>query len=271
MQEKVRIGVLGTGWGRQAHLPGYRHVPGAEVVAVFSIPLVEAQETASQFGIPHVHDDWSKMLAEVELDLVSVVLPHWLHYPATMAALEAGSHVLCEKVMALDLDQAREMLAEAEARNVRHMVGHQLRFNPTFRHIRELIETGFVGTVHHVQIYSINNFRSLSPWTWRNDLKAGGGNLLVGASHFVDMILWLFGDVEAVSAQLATWIKERPDPDSGETRVVTSDDQYSITMQLTNGTNAHLLSSSAAQHSIGLRLEIIGNDGTLILDSSERL
>ena len=85
------------------------------------------------------------------------------------------------------------------------------------------------------------------------------------------MILWLLGDVESVSAQIATWIEERPDPVTGLNRAATSDDQYSLILQFVNGAQAHLFSSSAARHPIGLRLEIVGSEGTLIRDTSERL
>src|SRR5688572_10392412 len=124
---RVRVAVLGTGWGRMGHLPGFQQVPEAEVEAVFSQPLAEAQAAAEAFQVPAAYDDWSVLLADAQPDLVTVALPPFLHRPAVLDGLRAGCHVLCDKPMALNAAEANEMLQAAKAAGVIHMVDHQLR------------------------------------------------------------------------------------------------------------------------------------------------
>lgn len=273
MKNRVRIGVLGTGFARYGHLPGFRHTPGAEVVAIYSTPLADAQAAAADFGIAHAYDNWAKMLADVPLDLVTIGLPPFLHYPATMAALAAGCHVVCEKPMALNSQEARAMLTAAEQAGVIHMVDHQLRFNPTYRRAKQLIDDGFIGRVQHLHWHNVTTFRAnpAGPWTWWSDSERGGGNLLSGACHAVDLIRWLCGEVRAVSGQLKTFVTERRVPDTGEVRPVTSDDQYSIVLELESGALAWCFTSSVARHPLGLSLQIIGSEGTLLIKEEQYL
>src|SRR3990172_7110099 len=116
MNTPVRTLVGGTGWGRMGHLPGFRHTPGAEVVAVYSTPLADARSAAEAFGIPAAYGDWQQALHETRPDLVTVALPPFQHAPVTLAAIELGCHVLCEKPMALHAGEAQQMVQAAEAR-----------------------------------------------------------------------------------------------------------------------------------------------------------
>lgn len=273
MSETVRIAVCGTGFARYGHLPGFRHTPGAEVVAICSTPLADAQAAADQFDIPRAYDNWERMLAEEPLDLVTIGFPPFLHYPVTMAALAAGCHVLCEKPMALNSHEARAMLAEAEQRGVVHMIDHQLRFNPSYRRTKQLINDGFVGQVLHIHWHNVVGFRAdpTQPWTWFSDKDRGGGSLLGGACHAVDLIRWLGGEVRSVSGQLATWVPQRPLPGSGELRPVTSDDQFGLVLELASGALAWCFTTSVARHPTGLRIEIIGSEGTLTIPDEVHL
>lgn len=271
--ESVRVGIFGTGFARHAHLPAFRHTPGAEVVAIYSSPLSDAQAAAAEINMPSVYDDWRQMIAEADLMLADVAVPPFLHSRIVMAALEAGCHVLSEKPMALNVAEAQAMYAAAQSRGVIHMVDHQLRFCPTYRRAKQLLDEGFIGRLYHARYHNLTTMRSNpdAPWTWLSDAGTGGGNLMGGASHAVDLIRWLFGEVNAVSGQLATWIEERPLPGSAEMRTVTSDDQYSIVMEMNSGAMVWLFGSSVARHPVGLRLEMVGSEGTLIISDEDDL
>src|SRR6266545_8135839 len=110
----VRVGVIGTGFGANVQVPGFKCVSGVEVVAITSAHLDRAQAVAAQHAIPHAYDDYREMLRDLELDLVSVVSPPYLHHEMTLAALEAGAHVLCEKPFAMDLGEALAMRDAAD-------------------------------------------------------------------------------------------------------------------------------------------------------------
>ena len=112
----MKVGIIGASFARAAYLPALRHVQGAEVVALASARMERARSAASEFGVPHAYDDWQAMLAAHDFDLVCIATPTVLHEAQTMAAIEAGAHVLCEKPTAMDAHEAARMLAAAERR-----------------------------------------------------------------------------------------------------------------------------------------------------------
>src|SRR5438445_8449411 len=146
---KLRVGVIGTGFGAEVQIPAFLAHPRVDAVAVASGTPGRAREVAGRFEIPHAFNDYREMVATAELDLISITSPPDTHHPATLAALAHRRHVLCEKPMALNAGQAAEMLREAEQRGVTHVIDHELRFNPIRRKIKHLIKEGFIGTPRH--------------------------------------------------------------------------------------------------------------------------
>jgi predicted dehydrogenase len=110
MSEKVRVGVIGTSWwADMMHLPSLKSHPGAQIAAICGRKRDRADDMARKYEIPRVFTDYREMIARANLDAVVIATPQDLHYPMTMAALDAGLHVMCEKEMALNAHQAREM------------------------------------------------------------------------------------------------------------------------------------------------------------------
>lgn len=269
----LRVGVIGTGFGAQVQIPAFRAHPRAEVVAVASATPGKAREAASRFEIPHAFDDYREMLAKVDLDLVSITSPPDTHHPMSLAALARGRHVLCEKPMALSAAQAEEMLAEALLRRVTHVIDHELRFNPNRRKIRRLVADGFIGVPRQVLITVVGTGRAdpTKPWTWWSDATRGGGIFGAQGSHQIDTLRYFLGEIAAACGTTETYIKERPDPQRGSRRPVTSDDFASFSVRFTSGAVGTVVNSGVAVHSVGPRTEIWGGEGTLILDVEERL
>ena len=135
----MKIGIVGASFARAAYLPALRHVEGAEVVALASSRIESARSAAEEFGIPAAYDDWQAMLDKHQLDLVLIATPTDLHAPITLAALERGAHVLCEKPTAMDAGEARAMLDKANALGRVGMIDHELRFNPNRQRVAEMI------------------------------------------------------------------------------------------------------------------------------------
>jgi predicted dehydrogenase len=272
-QATVRVGIIGTGFGVSAQVPGFRRAEGAEVVALCSGRRERAEAAAREHGIPLAFDDYREMLARAGLDLVSVVSPVYLHHPMTLAALEAGCHVLCEKPTAMDAGEARAMLDAAEAAGVVHMLDHELRFNPTRRRIRELLSEGYVGAVRYVQLRNVSGMRAdpARPFSWWSERARGGGALGAAASHQVDLLRWWLGEIVEVSGQLETFVRSRPDPDTGEARAVDADDQYALMARFAGGAYAHVFTSYVAHHGGFNSVEIHGEQGSLVLDNDDRL
>ena len=273
VKKKVRVGVIGAGFARKAHVPGFLAWPNVEVVAICSGHRANAEATAQEYGIPHVVSGYEEMVRMEEVDLIDVVTPPYLHYPMVMAALEAGKHVLCEKPMALNAGESREMYRRAEDAGIVHLINHELRFNPTQMRMKELIDEGFIGRLRHVILTTITSFQSdaSSPWTWWSQREKGGGRLGAGGSHHIDQLRWWFGEIDGVCSRGRTFVDKRPLPNSSETRVVDSDDFASLLIHFANGAEGIVCLSSVASHIRGNRVEAYGDQGSLLLDAEGML
>ncbi|MFW5867209.1 MAG: Gfo/Idh/MocA family protein [Armatimonadota bacterium] len=199
--DRIGMGAIGCGGIASGHLPAYRDVEGIETIGVCDIDEQAASNRAEEFDVPNVYTDWRELLDDERVDAVSVLLPHHLHRDVTVAAAEAGKHVLCEKPMATSLAEVDEMITAADEAGVVLMIGQILRFRAANARARELIREGAVGEVRNVlrrRLGKSEGFRS--EWARRPE-EAGGWVLYGYGAHEVDMILWLTdgvpGDVYA--------------------------------------------------------------------------
>ena len=269
----MKVGIIGASFARAAYLPAFRHVPGAEVVAIASGRLASARSAADAFGVGAAYDDWRAMLAEHKLDLVCIATPTDTHAEMTLAALDAGAHVLCEKPTAMNAGEAAKMLERAEQRGRLHMIDHELRFNPNRRRIRELIANGDLGDIRHVNVANIgaswNNPASRPKGDWWSMAEQGGGRLGANGSHQVDLLRFWLGEVETVSGLLRTMVTNRKDKTTGEAWVATADDLSAVTLQMRSGAIAQVFMSGVAAHNIGNLTQIFGSKGTITLSNED--
>jgi predicted dehydrogenase len=272
MAAKLRVGVIGTGFGSTVQIPAFRANSRVEVVAVASGQPGKARRVADSFGVAHAFDDYAK-LAAADLDLVSITTPTYLHHPMAMAALAAGRHVLCEKPMALSAAEATAMRDAAVRARVVHAIDHELRFNPNRRKVRQLIAEGFVGQPRHVLLSFASPMRRdpALPWSWWYDAARGGGLLGAVGSHQIDLLRYWLGEVDSVQGTVQTFVRERPDPATGDRRAVTADDFTTFALRFASGAIGVVLLSVVTAHARGYRIEVWGEAGTLVLDDQERL
>jgi predicted dehydrogenase len=275
----VRVGILGAGFARRVQLPGLRLVPGVQVTAIASGRRANAAAVATEFGIPSVYDDGVELAQAGDVDLVIVSSTPPSHADFAIAALLAGKHVLCEKPMALDADEARRMMLAAEARRTQvAWIDHELRYEPNRRKVRDLIRAGAIGDVLHIDLslkpYLRGDGRpqaSGAPWNWWFDASQGGGLLGAVGSHLVDLCrFWSGTEVSHVSGGVRTFTHERPDLD-GVVHKVTADEFVSGVLTLSGGTVATLMLSAAAHHGPGHLAQVTGREGTLVLTGEGRL
>ncbi len=272
----IRVGTIGASFARQAYLPALQTIDDVELVAIASARMASAQSAADSFAIPHVYDDWQRMMGEHQFDLVCIATPTLYHAPMTLAALRSGAHVLCEKPMAMNQDESAHMLETAESLNKLHIIGHELRFNPNRRKIRSLIESGFIGQARHANIVNISGAwgdpagRPAGDWWSREDM--GGGRLGASGSHMIDLLRFWLGDIAAISGQVSTMVGERIDKKSGDSWRATADDQTSFLMEMESGALCSVFLSGGARHGMGNQTQIFGGEGTITLaDNDERL
>jgi predicted dehydrogenase len=269
----MKIGIIGASFARAAYLPALKHVTGAEVVAIASHRLDSAQSAASAFGIAHAYDDWQAMLDTHPLDLVLIASPTDTHAPMTLAALEKGAHVLCEKPTAMDATQAQAMLARAETLGRVHMIDHEMRFNPNRMRIAELIADGSLGEIRHVNIANIAstwaNPASRPAGDWWSLANRGGGRLGANGSHQVDMLRWWLGPVASVVGEALTIIPDRLDKTTGAPWTATADDLSYFTMAMQSGALAQIFMSGVAAHNMGNLTQVFGSKGTITLSNED--
>ena len=268
----MRIGIIGAGFAKAAFLPALRHVEGVEVTAIASARQESAADAARRFGVPAAYGDWRRMLDAHRFDLVCIATPTRQHAPMTLAALEAGAHVLCEKPTAMDAVQARAMLDRAEALGRVHMIDHELRFNPNRRRIRELLASGAIGRVRHVNISNI-----VSSWAdpasrpagdWWSLAAEGGGRLGANGSHQVDLLRWWLGEVVAVDGQVRTMVPDRVDRTTGASWRADADDLCHVSLEMEAGSFVQVFISAVARHALDNTTQIFGSEGTIILENA---
>ncbi|MGB1285158.1 MAG: Gfo/Idh/MocA family protein [Aggregatilineales bacterium] len=269
----IRVGTIGASFAKAAYLPALATIDDVELVAIASARMESAQSAAEQFDIPGVYDDWDIMLDRHELDLVCIATPTIYHAPMALKALNNGAHVLCEKPMAMNQDESANMLETAEKLNKVHIIGHELRFNPNRKKIKDLIESGYIGEVRHVNIVNISASwgdpasRPEGDWWSRADM--GGGRLGANGSHQLDLLRFWLGDVGAISGQIATMVPHRIGKHSGNEWIATADDQSSFLAEMQNGALCNVFMSGAARHSMGNHTQIFGSEGTILLSNSD--
>ncbi|MEM7417587.1 MAG: Gfo/Idh/MocA family oxidoreductase [Gemmatimonadota bacterium] len=269
----MKVGIIGASFAKAAFLPALRHVPDAEVVAIASARMESAKGAAEAFDVPHAYDDWETMLSAHELDLVCIATPTVLHAPQTLAAIEAGAHVLCEKPTAMHAGEAAEMLSAAEAAGRIHMIDHELRFNPNRRRIAELIAEGALGEIRHVDITNVgstwSNPASRPKGDWWSSAEMGGGRLGANGSHQTDLLRWWLGEVAWVSGAAPTVVPDRTDKESGERWTATADDLAYFTAHMESGAVAQVMMSGVAAHGMGNHTRIFGSEGTITLSNGD--
>lgn len=257
----IKFAVIGTGFGTIVHIPAILDCPDAEVVAVCSAHEERSRETAKRFGIPKWSTDYREAIALPEVDAVAIATPAYLHHPMAMTAIEAGKHVLCEKPMALNAAECREMFQAAEAHGLTHMVCFEFRWTPARAYMKHLIDEGFIGPIRHINMSMHLPARGgslASPYlNWAAQRKYGGGMLMALGSHYVDMFRWFMGEPSGVFGQLYTHGPER------EGGVADADDAFVFTLRARSGAWASVTASMAAPFGTGSRIEVYGSTGAL--------
>jgi predicted dehydrogenase len=284
---ELRVGVVGTGFGKRVHVPGFQAAGGWRVAAVCSADLGRAKEAADECGADHAYDDFEELAASPDVDVVSVATPPKLHATVTEAALRHGKHVVTEKPFAMNSAEARRLVELAEGAGVVAAIVHEMRYLPLRLHLRDVVASGFLGEVRTVVAtvladYAVNPSMEPYYYGWVNLRAEAGGYLNSLLSHHIDLTRFTFGELHDVSGRVATTHPQRPvlpwdyrdgDPIGPDTetvgmRDVDADDTAAMTARLDNGAVVVLGGSWAVSGGAGARVEAYGSEGTLLLDGT---
>ncbi len=268
--EGIRIGLIGAGRNtRDRHIPGFRQVDGVEIVAVANRSRESGRAVADQFNIPTVYDSWQELLEDDSINAVCIGTWPYMHRTLTIAALEAGKHVLTEARMAATAAEAREMLEASRARPglAAQIVPSPLTFRVDNLLIRKIAE-GYVGDPLAVSLQSLTpGFADTNgPMHWRNDRDLSGYNILNMGIWYEAMIRWV-GPATRVMANTRVNVRQRRDED-GSLVPVTIPDHVDILADLSSGAQANMRFSAITGFGPGSEVWIYGSEGTLRVDSA---
>ncbi len=206
MGEKLKIGIIGNGGISGAHIDAYKNNPYVELYALCDINEATMRKRAEQTGVTRLFTDVREMVKLPELDAVSVCVWNSAHMDCTITALEAGKHVLCEKPMAMNAQQARSMQACAKKNNRHLQIGFVRRFEPNVYIVKDLIDKGVFGDVYYVKSSFLRRWGCPGAW-FGNKAYSGGGPLIDLGVHNIDLSRFLLGNPKPVSVYGVTFSK----------------------------------------------------------------
>lgn len=201
--QQLRVGVVGLGYAGTTHMKAFSKHPKTKLVAIAGKELDRLPPLAAEFGATKTASDWEELVADSELDIISIATPNSLHHPIAVAALAAGKHVFCEKPLAVTAEQASEMVAAAKANNRILEVAFNYRRREDIGLARKLVESGELGRVYHSRVSWKRRagIPGLTSWFTSSKLAGGGAAIDLGP-HLIDSLLYMIGEpkVSSVSA-----------------------------------------------------------------------
>ena len=271
------VAVIGTGFMGKCHAMAWSHVRavfGGETEIRLEV-LCDTNEAvtrqkALEGGFAWSETDWTKLLDDPRIDIVSITTPNNLHRDMAVAFLEAGKHVWCEKPMALTLDDAEAMAVAATQAKGKTLLGYNYIRNPSLAHARKIIQEGALGRIIHFRGQVDEDYQADEnvPWSWRSRLETGGLGVLGDLTcHLVSFAHYLVGDIAQVCADIDTVHKMRQVPGSHEKRAVENEDIAHAMVRFDSGATGVLMASRAAHGRKNMiRIEVHGTKGMIAFD-----
>jgi predicted dehydrogenase len=260
--KEIGLGVIGIGMGLT--LAAINRDPGSrlEVRGLCATRPDRLAAAARDCGVGFTTTDYRELIARPDVDVVGVYSPDHLHAEHALAALRAGKHVVCTKPMVTSVEDAAEVVRLVERTGLKFLVGQTMRFDPPFATAKRMVDDGDLGTIAWAEAHYVHDLRHVLPLTpWR--LSAPQDLMYGGTSHPIDLLRWLFGDVETVHALGS---KGRTMPD------YPLPDNYLLNLRFASGLIARVLGSYGVVHppTPMMGLGVYGDRGSLQADFTDR-
>jgi predicted dehydrogenase len=266
---EIRIGIVGAGEiTRTRHLPGLRAIPGVRLTAVCNRRRETATRVAREFEIPKVYSNWEDLVADPRVDAVLIGAWPYLHCSVTLAAFDAGKHVLTQARMAMNAREAQRMYDRS--RELPH-VAAMLVPSPYGllgdSYVRSLIDSGFLGDLREVHVVSFNDQLAdpETPISWRQLTRYSGFNMLTLGIVYETMLRWV-SPADRVLAFASKVVNVRFDPEIGKKVRVGTPDCVQVLTTHEGGARGAFRLSGVVWHDNRLEIALYGSDGTLIYD-----
>ena len=259
MRTKVRVGIIGIGYGDRVHLPAFRQNKRCEVKAICATTRARAERVARLKNIPHAYGDWRQLLKNPEIDAVSIATPPYLQPRIVLAALAAGKAIFCEKPLAISSSEARRCAHKAKEKRLANIIDFEFPELEAWKNAKAILANGEIGVLRHCSVsWNVETYANkMGVQNWKTQTSKGGGTLYAFASHAFYNVEWLAGRIESLSAKLS---HARDLPGSGDTLV-------NISLKLKSNAAATILISTHSFLGHGHRVEFYGSKGTLVLDN----
>lgn len=271
----VRIGLIGSGYIGKVHAIAYAQAPTVfalrgrlvrEMLAEVTVDL--AQQRAESFGFRRFTADWRELVSSPDIDVVDICSPNHLHKEMAMEAIRHGKHVYCEKPLALNAHEAKEMAEMAKRAGIKTLVGFNYMKNPTAKLAKQIIEQGEIGQIIH--FYGTHNEDYMAdakvPMHWHClQRTAGLGALGDLSAHIINMAQYLVGDISEVCGDLQTVVAQRPISEgASEMALVENEDQAHAMVRFASGARGVIETSRVAcGRKMGLSYVITGTKGAI--------
>lgn len=202
MTRTLKIGIIGCGGiANGKHLPSLSKIEEIELVAFCDIVVERAEEAAKQYGVggAEVYKNYQALLNDEAIDVIHVLTPNISHAEISVAALEAGKHVMCEKPMAINSVEAKEMIEAASRTGKKLTIGYDNRFRTDSQHLHEITSRGDLGEIYVAKAHAIRR-RAVPTWgVFLDEEKQGGGPLIDIGTHALDLTLWMMDNYKPKS------------------------------------------------------------------------
>ena len=209
--EPLRAGVVGLGWAGEQHLKNYLRMPDVEVVALAGLEVERLRDLGVRYGVSGLHERWEDLVARDDLDIVSVAVPNHLHAPVSIAALDGGRHVLCEKPLARTGPEAERIVDSARKAGRVLEIAFTQRERGDVQALKRHVEEGNLGRIYHAKATWMrrDGIPGMGSWFTSKEM-AGGGPLIDLGVHMIDMALYLMDEPEAESVSCVTYAELGP-------------------------------------------------------------
>ncbi len=265
MPDKIRIGIIGTGFGAKVHAPAMKHHEKFEVIAISGRNQEKTERIANELQIPQFYTNWKQMIKEEKLDAVSVSTPPYLHYNMGKRVLKNGLHLLLEKPTTETALEAKKLARLSEEKSLIGMMCHEFRYLPHIHFSRDLINEGKIGTIREVYMQTFFGFfsdPSRLKGHWLLDSKYEGGMLGAIGSHMIDRIRFLTGmEFKKVSGKVTNKLPNFPH--------YSSDDGFNAVFQMEGGISVNMAVSATISPPPPSILILGGSKGTLMISNRD--
>lgn len=256
-KEVLGFGIIGCGTISNWHAGAISNIPDARLVGVTDVRKESREEYAGKWNTK-AYDSYEDMLKDNEIDVISICTPSGLHAPLAIQAANAGKHVITEKPMAINLQEADDMIKACEINNVKMAVISQLRFADGVIKLKDAVDKGLLGKLVsgdiYMKYYRSQEYYDKGGWrgTWKMD---GGGALMNQGIHGIDLLQYIMGDVKSVFAHTRTLARK-----------IEVEDTAAAVLEFENGALGVIQGTTSVYPGSPRRLEVNGDKGTIVLE-----